>query len=1088
MKNVKYINAGAGSGKTWTLSHRLSDALLEKDDKKRVDPSQVILTTFTRAAASEFREKARAVLIEAGEPEVAAALEGAAIGTVHSVCEQFVKKYWYRLGLSPEMGVLQDEDKQVYVNQSIAYVLKGRDAEIDFFNAFRRDFNVIKRENGIPFPNPDWWKDSLKDIISMMSYYGITDLQESIDRSCAEIDVVFHGPKMDPTTILDFLDKYEQYVGTFNTGGARDAEKLIKRIRRNPCLLSSIQSLIPIAELTTSFVGGAKKGLPVFLKMFPGYDFIALSNRLKSQLVSSTFGAYVKEAVGKVFKLAMEWQDVYREFKARNHVLDFDDLERYFLKMLRDKGFDDVREEIKHTFKLLMVDEFQDSNPVQISIFNELSDLIAEGGGSTLCVGDPKQSIYAFRGSDLELVKTETDKCEKEEPLKTSYRSRPRLVELANNVFLKAFQSELDKEDIELPLKDRDASELAGKEPILHWDASNLAADVAAKISEMLYGNPWTVCRKKEKGETKGKEEQIRPKDIAVLCRFGYEVNAFVTALREAGVPVTSSSMDFVNWAECQLLQSLLRWVNDPTDDGAKADIWHLLEDVPTERILLNRQAYLDSSSKEGWLGNYPLFRDLGELRDKVRTLPVSVIISTLILELDLMRVCQKWGHPVARCKNLGMMQKIAAQYENHCVQMNLASSIPGFISYLHSMPDNLKNEDTTSDTVKVITYHKSKGLEWPVVILASLSRMVDNDDSIAIKTYTNVTNCKNDEGGTWIFFCPQLQGSSKTLPERIQRSIVASTLYQDIKRRYIQEERRLLYVGLTRARDYVVTLSEEGGELRWIKDCDCGTGDVTVSGGKVNPWNQPGYEAACCRIADTTVSAPTSQNAASVAAPPKPVDDHRAKYVSPSKITPEKEVPVTLTAFPVGAEMIHSIRPADSAACGTCVHNFFAAYRPEAGDVENEAVAKRIIDGADLAAQLTSPESLVSSAKQFFDWMKERYRTEGESMREVPFLFMTDGKVVSPDLLADGQTARGEMDLLWVLDKTRKICVLVDYKSYHGNPDLESDDPEIRKHYQGYAPQLLVYKKALEQAGWTVKEVLIYYFIQGRAVQFSFI
>ena len=1092
MKNVKYINAGAGSGKTWTLSHRLSDALLEKDEEKRVDPSQVILTTFTRAAASEFREKARAVLIEAGEPEVAAALEGAAIGTVHSVCEQFVKKYWYRLGLSPEMGVLQEDDKRVYVNQSIASILKGRDAEIDFFNGFQREFNISARVDNKQLSSyPDWWKDSLKKILSMMSNYGISDLEESVSRSCAEIGAVFCGPDLDTTEMLDFLKKYESYI--LSTGAKSDtAQKALKKIgsvRRSPETIPSIVSVLKIVDFSgrnSEFVGGANAGVKKFLQQYPSFDFDIFHRGLKGQLISRTFGEKVKKAVEKVFTLAEEWQDAYRDFKARNHVLDFDDLERYFLKMLQDKGFDDVREEIKNTFKLLMVDEFQDSNPVQIAIFDKLSDLIAEGGGSTLCVGDPKQSIYAFRGSDLALVKTVTDKCEKEEPLKTSFRSRPRLVELANNVFLQAFQGELDKEDIELPGKDRDASELVGKEPIRHWVASNLAEDLANKIYEILYGNPWTVCRKKKKGETKGKEEQIHPKDIAVLCRFGFEVNEIVAALRDAGVPVTSSSMDFVNWAECQLLQSLLRWVNNPADDGAKADIWHLLEGVPTETILLDRQTYLGSSSQGGWLKDHKLFKELEEIRNKVRTLPVSVIISTLILELDLMRVCQKWGHPVARCKNLGMMQKIAAQYEDHCFQMNLASSIPGFISYLHSMPDDLKNEDTTSDTVKVITYHKSKGLEWPVVILGSLSRLVDNDDSIAIKTYTNVTNCKAGDG-TWIFFCPPLQGSSKTLPERIQQGIVASRLYQDIKQRYIREETRLLYVGLTRARDYVVTLSEESGELRWIKDCGCGTGDVTEHDGKVNPWNQPGYEAVCCLIAGMVTPASAPKKTVSSVKSPTPIVHHLKKYVSPSKITPSAEVPVSLTQFVVGPEMIHSIQSADSTACGTCVHNFFAAYRPEADDEENVSVAKRIIDGADLSAQLTSPESLVSSAKQFFSWMKEKYRTEEGLKREVPFLFMADGKVVSPDLLADGQTARGEMDLLWVRDKTQKTCVLVDYKSYHGCRDLDSANPEVRKHYQGYAPQLLVYKKALERAGWTVEDVLVYYFIQGRVVQFTF-
>lgn len=1089
MKNVKYINAGAGSGKTWTLSHRLSDALLEKDDKKRVEPSQVILTTFTRAAASEFREKARAVLIKAGKPEVAAALEGAAIGTVHSVCEQFVKKYWYRLGLSPEMSVLQEEDKQIYVNQSVASILKERDVDITFFNDFRRDFNIVKVENFIPYPYADWWKDSLKAIISMMSYYGIHDLNNSITQSSNEVDAIFCGPALDTTEMLDFLIKYEDYVSGENSNTAKKALRNIQSIRKSPNTLPStvaVNKIVDFSGKTSEFVGGAKNGVKKFLQKYPDFDFDVFRHNLQAQMISNTFGTKVKKVTDKIFSLAKEWQKEYRKYKELNHVLDFDDLEQYFLKMLRDNGFEDIREEIKDTYKLLMVDEFQDSNPVQISIFDKLSDLIAEGGGTTVCVGDPKQSIYAFRGSDTELIKDVSLQFQKEVPLTTSYRSRPRLVDLSNKVFLQAFQGVLDKKDIELPEKDRDASELSGKEPILHWDVSDVAA-LAAKISDILYANPWTVCLKKEEGEKMGKEVQIHPKDIAILCRYGYEVKAVVAALREAGIPVTSSNMDFVNWAECQLLQSLLRWINDPYDDGAKADIWHLMEDIPSEDILLDRKHYLESPVSGGWLMDHKLFKKLNVIRERVHTLSVSSIISTLILELDLMRICQKWGHPAARCKNLGLMQKIAAQYEEHCVQMNLAASLSGFISYIHTMPDDLKNEDTTSDTVKVMTYHKSKGLEWPVVILKSLSREVNNNDVITVREYSGVKNCKNTSGENWIFFFPPLQGTLTTLPNKIQNNIVASPLYEDIKQRYLREETRLLYVGLTRGRDYVVTLSKNGGELQWIRDCGCGSGEVKVSGGKVNPWKQSGFEAEYSRIADMPVSVPAPQKTTSDSPDPKQESQHNAKYISPSKVTPPNEISVSLTEVFKGLEMKHSIDKDHSAECGTCVHNFFAAYQTDDVNVVNLSIARRLINGAGLSKQLFSPESVVSSANQFFSWIGKEYPTTEKAKREVPFFFMTDGNEVTNELLVNGQTARGEMDLLWVLDNNRKTCVLVDYKSYHGNPNLDSQNQEVRKHYQGYAPQLLLYKIALEKAGWTVVDVLVYYFIQGRVVRFIF-
>ena len=184
---------------------------------------------------------------------------------------------------------------------------------------------------------------------------------------------------------------------------------------------------------------------------------------------------------------------------------------------------------------------------------------------------------------------------------------------------------------------------------------------------------------------------------------------------------------------------------------------------------------------------------------------------------------------------------------------------------------------------------------------------------------------------------------------------------------------------------------------------------------------------------------------------------------------------------------MKHAIDDGHSAVCGTCIHNFFAAYSPIAGDPQNTAVAKRLIEGAGLTEQLPAPESLVSSAKQFFTWLAEGHPGDGEPMKEVPFFFNSNGTAALANLLVSGQTARGEMDLVWVTNREKKRCILVDYKSYHGNPDLDSANEEVRKHYQGYASQLLAYKSALEAAHWTVEDIFVYYFVQGRVVKFVF-
>ena len=167
MKNITYINAGAGSGKTYTLTHKLAELLQNGD----CAPSEVILTTFTELAASEFRQKARASLYEAKRPDIAAQLDAALIGTVHSVALRFVQKYWYLLGNSPEPKVMTDDDMATYISQSLAAHLTPE--RVDFFEQYTSYFGIDA---------PDFWRGELNSIIEQVNNYGI-------DRNIASVHV-----------------------------------------------------------------------------------------------------------------------------------------------------------------------------------------------------------------------------------------------------------------------------------------------------------------------------------------------------------------------------------------------------------------------------------------------------------------------------------------------------------------------------------------------------------------------------------------------------------------------------------------------------------------------------------------------------------------------------------------------------------------------------------------------------------------------------------------------------------------------------------------------------------------------------------
>ena len=175
MKNVKYISASAGSGKTYSLTQILTDSI--KDGK--VEPENVILTTFTKAAASEFKDKAKAMFYEKGMVSEADRLDQALIGTIHSVAESFIQKYWYVLGLSPKINPIAENDLEFYKNQSLINLLEEN--EITFLNLFAEEFNIkIIMTNKIDY---DFWKNDLSKILEYTKNYQITDYKPSIDYS-----------------------------------------------------------------------------------------------------------------------------------------------------------------------------------------------------------------------------------------------------------------------------------------------------------------------------------------------------------------------------------------------------------------------------------------------------------------------------------------------------------------------------------------------------------------------------------------------------------------------------------------------------------------------------------------------------------------------------------------------------------------------------------------------------------------------------------------------------------------------------------------------------------------------------------------
>ena len=521
MKNVTYINAGAGSGKTFTLTRILADKLSDKETALR--PSQVILTTFTELAAAEFREKARQQILFKGCTDVAAQMDSAVIGTVHSVAFSFIKRFWYLLEYGADVQVISERDANFYMSQSLARIVADEENSAHLWN-FRRFRDCFDIKDSYGHPDYLFWQEYLNSVVEKMEYYNVDDVNESIEKSLETVKKIYSGPnKLSDvfTELSNQVDEYRNYL--LKKGNDKSLRQLaaIDAFLKSGGDVNGLEELEPLFNMCKDPVD--KKSI---LDKCPSFsDF---SKTLNSLLVSSAYLDVIEPFVRSVFALAKAWRDDFVNYKQQNHIISYNDMERIFLRLLTEEG--EVQDYVRSNFRLVMVDEFQDCNPIQLKIFNILSELIAPVDGHSYWVGDPKQAIYGFRGADTELVNSvskefhfyDDDKIHPEEGehnlatgrLTKSWRSRKALVELVNSVFMEPFKKDGINE-LCIALAPQFKTDDLDIPAIQHWfcdeNTSGYADAVAAKVKQLLASG--------ELVHRDGRDEPavpIAPRDVAI--------------------------------------------------------------------------------------------------------------------------------------------------------------------------------------------------------------------------------------------------------------------------------------------------------------------------------------------------------------------------------------------------------------------------------------------------------------------------------------------------------------------------------------------------------------------------------------------
>ena len=1144
MKNVHYINAGAGAGKTYKLVTELKNILTQKDPNGNYlcRPSEIILTTYTKAAAKEFREKTFKRLLEKPMAlDVAKILDTATIGTVHSVAQQYIQRYWTLLGYSGQFNVMADTDKKSYINQSLKNAVSH--ADLIFFYEFTKDFNVAKYDavKGVYLANYDFWKDYVLKIVSKMRAYNIQTPQLKIfaKQSCAVVDRLFAVP-IDQTVLDAKIKPYCDFLYLKSKETKKDGSQTAKA-KQNEDRLQLYTDFHKLTSPTAAEIFQFMES-DCFKASVDGVEKQSKNDALaylKSfHTLAQTDPSRVKDCINRIFEIAGTWSQQFEQYKRENNLLDFDDLESKFLELL---GYEEVQEDIQNSIKYVFVDEFQDSNPIQLEIFKKLSDLVKK----SYWVGDRKQAIYGFRGSDSSLttkllesfpvpVPKQTsgftpnaDGCTTQ-LIDTSYRSIESLVELSNEVFDKSFAfgdpSEIIN-NVPLQVKRSDGNI---KTPIQHWHCSSEDA-LADHVAEILNGNV------KEFPGVYDEDDHwhttIVPADIAVLSRTKAECGKIEEALRKKGIPVSSPETSILDKAEVKLVFALLKYVASISRRYAKTELAKLLEDKEIGTILkeiadgrYDYNPFFDddpdagdekdadsAATAEGTTGKPTkkdpdaLFADLNDKLKGLRGLNISAIVKGVIAVMDLRNIVAKWGNAEIRQDNLDTLIEQAIKYEQSTANLIESATVAGFLNYMEDV--EIQSElDQSAEGVKVATYHKSKGLQWKIVILNSLDYNELEYGGFIKRNWFGL-NLRGDYGNAELQLIPDFGDLTKAALEAVvplsnQSAPNDDNGYYKMRHDKVEGEiKRLLYVGVTRARDYLITISMPDGygkiqPLAWVKniigsaelskwkgssildaiDQVTGSTDVELWGDSTHP----AYYEQLTDLGNTySGSASTHVKLDSVAIS----TETTPKRISPSGSHEKYNATPTLVNDFSSDYIKHgTIKEGESAAFGTCIHNYFAVYRWEgknnrdANKQANIDLAIQTVKNHDMTNILRQPELLTQAADALFTYLEDMYGA-GELLRETPFTHH----------LKNGQLVSGEIDLIW---KTEKGCILLDYKNFPA-PKEEGinmvKDPKNEFYVGKHFSQLGDYCAALTAYSMNVTHVFVFYAVLGCLVEVTF-
>ena len=831
-KGNALVSASAGSGKTFVVIERIIRLILEE----KVSISEILAITFTKLAASEMKDKLKGALtkkyLETGDVTLKSQLDlinNADISTIDALCSKIVKKYFYLIGVDANFSVLEDSKKKILQDLAIDSVFdtlyEEKDSEflslIPIFSNGRSDrglkkvvkelcsyceaedgFESIKQKTINTYENAfELATSEFKPKILSLAEKYLEDF--TYLRDCFVEDKVRHVYCDVLANAMSLLLKTDDYFSFFNK-----FNKIDLSLPRTKCPDGEYRAVL--SEVVTAFKKNFKSVITVF-----NVNVEEEKLRLKNSL------SLVLGLINLTYKYKLE----YEKLKAEENAYDFADVESFCLTLLRRE---DIQTEIKNTYKYVFVDEYQDVNAVQ----EEMISLITND--NAFLVGDSKQSIYAFRGCNPLYFKQKNDEYQSGSgtviPLDNNFRSSNSVITAVNDIFSRIMKEDFGgtdysknlmvygngyegegetkihviakpkKEEEQLPTREiysvMNATELKEDE-----DVSAEVKKVLNLVSQSLLSKYYDVKEKRYK--------DVEFKDVCILLRsIGCESSLgekIVHELIKNGVPVSSTVKKSIGeYPEIKVLVNLVSVLVCADRDVPLATVMLNLYNFSEDELCsiretggLSSKISFYSCVKTFSRGNNDLSKKCAEFlswlsqkRLIAEFLPISEVLTEILNESGYL--AKNIASPFGEAR-----QKRIERFIAEGVVGGKKLRLNEFEEHIDSVLEDLTLSESSGDnTVKVMTMHASKGLEFPIVIVAGVGKQFNDSDS-------KKAIVKDRELGLSVKY---FNDGDMTYTENIVRHLMKYKL----KKVLAVEELRLFYVALTRAK-YALHITVNG-------------------------------------------------------------------------------------------------------------------------------------------------------------------------------------------------------------------------------------------------------------------------------------